>query len=127
MADAIHLLKSYDIDTLLDEIASADPRAYLHRCLAEGIATPRLSWPRVQQLAGCAIVVDAVVTPHDYAFLEHELIADWREHHAAEFAPLKSLAARALQTALHLAGNAAEADPDALAELRQLEQRLAAA
>ena len=125
MADVIHLFRSYDIDTLLDEIASADPQAYLHRCLAEGIASPRLSWVRVQQLAGCALVVDAVVTRHDYDFLEHELIADWREHHAAGFAPLKSLAARALQTALRLAGNAADAD--ALAELRQLEQRLAAA
>ncbi len=125
MTDAIHLLKSYDIDTLLDEIASADPPAYLHRCLAEGIASPHLSWLRVQQLAGCAIVVDAVATPHSYDFLEPELIADWREHHAAEFQALKALAARALQAALRAAGGSTDAD--ALAELRQLEQRLAAA
>lgn len=125
MTDAIHLLKSYDIDTLVDEIASADPAAYLHRCLAEGIASPRLSWPRLQQLAGCAMVVDAVVTPHDYDFLEPELIADWREHRAAAFLPLRALAVRALQAALRQAGS--DADADALAELRRVEQRLAAA
>ena len=125
MADAEHLLISYDIDSLLDEIASADPPAYLHRCFAEGIATARLSWSRVQQLAACAMVVDAVASGHDYAALEHELIADWREHYAAEFVPLKAMAARALQTVL--SGAAAAEDAEALAELRQLEQRLAAA
>jgi hypothetical protein len=124
MADAEHLLKSYDIESLLDEIASADPPAYLHRCFAEGIAATRLSWIRVQQLAACAMVVDAVLTAHPYQALEGEMIADWREHYAAQFAQLKGLAARALQAAL--AGATSGEDPEALAELRQLEQRLEA-
>lgn len=45
-----HLLNSYDVRDLLDEIASADPPAYLRRCFAEGISTPTLSFSRVQQL-----------------------------------------------------------------------------
>ena len=125
MSDPLHLLRSYDIDALLDEVAGADPQSYLHRCLAEGVAAPRLSWQRVQQLAACAILIDAVATAHDYDFLEHELIADWREHRAADFRALKSLAARALQAALRQ--TASVPDADALAELRELEQRLAAA
>ena len=125
MTDTPHLLRSYDIDALLDEVVGADPQAYLRRCLAEGIATPRLSWSRVQQLAACAILVDAVAASHDYAFLEHELIADWREHRAADFRGLKSLATRALQAALRQA--AAVPDAESLSELRELEQRLAAA
>ena len=124
VADAEHLLKSYDIESLLDEIASADPPAYLHRCFAEGIAATHLSWSRVQQLAACAMVVDAVAGAHDYEVLEHELIADWREHYAVQFAALKALAARAVQAAL---GAAAVEDTEALAELRQLEQRLGSA
>jgi hypothetical protein len=125
VAESLHLLRSYDIDALLDEVAGADPPAYLRRCLAEGIAAPRLTWVRVQQLAACAILIDAVAASHDYDFLEHELIADWREHHAADFRGLKSLAARALQAALRQA--ASVADADAMTELRNLEQRLAAA
>ncbi|MFI4889478.1 MAG: hypothetical protein ACHQIL_03000 [Steroidobacterales bacterium] len=122
MSDVEHLLKSYDIESLLDEIASADPPAYLHRCFAEGIAAALLSWSRLQQLAACAMVVDAVAGQHDYAAFEHELIADWRAHYAMEFVALKALAARALQYALN--GAAAIEDTEALAELRQLEQRL---
>jgi hypothetical protein len=125
VADAEHLLKSYDIESLLDEIASADPPAYLHRCFAEGIAAAYLSWGRVQQLAACAAVVDAVACGHDYPDLEHELIADWREHYAAQIGALKSLAARALQRVE--GGAAAVEDPEALAELRQIGQRLGAA
>jgi len=34
MASYEHLLKSYDVGDQLDEIASADPPAYLRRCLA---------------------------------------------------------------------------------------------
>ena len=125
VADAEHLLKSFDIGSLLDEIASADPPAYLHRCFAEGVAGATLSWPRVQQLAVCAMVMDAVVGGHLYAEFEQELIADWREHYQPQFASLKALAVKALQAAIER--GAAPADPDALGELRQLEQRLAGA
>jgi hypothetical protein len=125
VADAEHLLKSYDIESLLDEIASADPPAYLHRCIAEGLAAATLSWSRVQQLAACAMVIDAVAGGHAYAEFEQELIADWREHYQPQFAALKAQAARALQGAIERA--AAVADPEALEELRQLKQRLAGA
>ncbi len=122
VADAEHLLKSYDIDALLDEIASADPPAYLHRCFAEGVATAQLSPVRIQELAACAMVLDAVADAHDYPALEQELIADWRERYLAQFAALKALAARALQGAIDRP--AAPADQEALGELRELEHRL---
>ena len=51
MAAYEHLVKSYDVRDLLDDIASADPPAYLRRCFAEGYSAPSLSWSRVQQLA----------------------------------------------------------------------------
>lgn len=120
-----HLLEAFDVDSLLDEIASSDPPAYLHRCFAEGLATAHLSWPRIQQLAACALVVDAVADGHDYASLEPELIGDWRAHLAAPFAALKPLAARALKEALRQ--SPAPQQPEALAELNDLAQRLAAA
>ena len=44
MAGFEHLVKSYDVGDLLDEIASADPPAYLRRCFAEGSSAPVLSW-----------------------------------------------------------------------------------
>jgi hypothetical protein len=125
VADAEHLLKSYDIESLLDDIASADPPAYLHRCFAEGLAARTLPWVRVQQLAACAMVIDAVAGGHVYAEFEQELIADWRERYQLQFAALKGVAAKALQGAIDR--GAAPIDPDALGELRQLEQRLAAA
>ncbi|HEV7612051.1 MAG TPA: hypothetical protein VGO37_09265 [Steroidobacteraceae bacterium] len=53
-------MKSYNVGDLLDDIASADPPAYLRRCLAEGYSAPGLSWKRVQQLALSAMVVDAI-------------------------------------------------------------------
>ena len=37
MAGFEHLLKSYDVSDTLDDIASADPPAYLRRCFAEGL------------------------------------------------------------------------------------------
>jgi hypothetical protein len=123
VADAEHLLKSFDLAFMLDEIASADPPAYLHRCFAEGQAAATLSWPRVQQLAACAMVIDAVAFGHIYAEFEQELIADWREHYQPQFAALRGLAAKALQAAIDQ--GAAPVDPDALLEMRQLEQRLA--
>ncbi len=36
MAGFEHLIKSYDVRDLLDDIASSDPPAYLKRCFAEG-------------------------------------------------------------------------------------------
>ncbi len=52
MAGFEHLLKSYDIGDVLDEVASADPPAYLRRCFAGGIPTPTLSFARIRQIAG---------------------------------------------------------------------------
>jgi len=66
MAGFEHLIESYDVRDLMDDIASADPAAYLHRCFAEGISASALSWPRVQQLAVCAMVLDAIVNDRDY-------------------------------------------------------------
>jgi hypothetical protein len=122
MAGFEHLVKSYDVGDLLDDIASADPPAYLRRCLAEGSSDPTLSWTRVQQLAVCAMVVDAIVNDRDYEFFERELIADWRVHYAAPCAKLKDLALLALHRALE---RDRPQDPDAAAELEQLETRLA--
>jgi hypothetical protein len=92
-----HLLKAYDITDLLDDIASSDPPAYLRRCFAEGDSAPYLSWPRVQQLAACAMVLDAVVNGRDYPGFEPELIADWRQHYAATLAKLRQPACAALR------------------------------
>src|SRR5271165_969014 len=76
MAGFEHLLKAYEVGDQLDDIASADPPAYLRRCFAEGSSAAVLSWMRVQQLAVCAMVLDAVVNDRDYEFFERELIAD---------------------------------------------------
>ena len=122
MADFEHLLKSYDISDALDEIASADPPAYLHRCFAEGSSASALSWRRVQQLAVCAMVLDAIVNDRDYEFFERELIADWRTHYAAKCARLKEPAGAALKRARE---RDRPEDPEALAELELLEHRVA--
>ena len=124
MATYEHLVKSYDVGDLLDDIASADPPAYLRRCFAEGHSAPVLSWSRVQQLAVCAMVLDAIVNGRDYAFFEHELIADWRIHYASACAKLKDTAAQALRRVLE---RDRPPDPDAAAELEQLASSLAAA
>ena len=118
-----HVLKSYDLADLVDDIASANPPAYLRRCFAEGVSAPRLSWPRVQELAACALVLDAVVEGRDDAGLEPELLADWRAHYGGEFAKLKGLAAQALARAAGPEGP--PADAEMLAELQQLRGRLA--
>lgn len=60
MAAYEHLVKSYNVRDRLDDIASADPPAYLRRCFAEDCSAPSLSWSQVQQLAVCAMVLDAV-------------------------------------------------------------------
>ncbi len=121
MAAFEHLLQAYDVGDLLDEIASADPPAYLRRCFAEGISSPVLSWPRVQQLGLCAMVLDAVVHDRDYKEFEQELIADWRAHHGPACARIQDTAAAALRRA---AADWRAAAPDAAVELEELERRL---
>ncbi|MGA2707844.1 MAG: hypothetical protein ACLQJ0_03065 [Steroidobacteraceae bacterium] len=118
-----HLLKSYDVTDELDEIASADPPAYLRRCFAEALSAPRLTERRFQQVVACALVVDAVVHERDYPGLEPELIADWRTHYGLVFAQFKPAAIAALKR-----GQAADsplADSEAIAELGVLLQHLA--
>jgi hypothetical protein len=124
MAGFEHLVESYDVGDLLDDIASADPPAYLRRCFAEGISAPSLSWQRVQQLALCAMVLDAIVNARDYEYFERELIADWRIHYARSCAKLKDTALQALQRVL---ARDRPANPEAAAELETLIKRLAGA
>ena len=121
MATYEHLLKSYDVHDALDDIGSADPPAYLRRCFAEGHSASSLSWGRVQQLAVCAMVLDAVVNDREYDFFEHELIADWRIHYAGACSRLKSTAAQALHRVLE---QDRPQDPEAAAELEQLASRV---
>jgi hypothetical protein len=122
MADFAHLIQSYDVGDLLDDIASADPPAYLRRCFAEGSSAPALSWPRVQQLSVCGMVLDAIVNDRDYEFFEHELIADWRVHYARACMKIRSTAAQALHRVLE---RFRPADGEAAAELETLAARLA--
>jgi hypothetical protein len=124
MAGFEHLLKSYDVSDMLDDIASADPPAYLRRCFAEATSAPSLSWARVQQLALCAMVLDSIINARDYDLLEPELIADWRVHYGHACAHVRDTAVLALRRTLE----ALKAqDPDAAAELDELEHRLAPA
>jgi hypothetical protein len=118
-----HLLQSFDFEDQIDEIASADPPAYLRRLFAEGRAAPHLTPVRLQQLAASAIVVDAVLHDRTYDGLESELVVDWRRHYSAPFATLREPAIEALERALVYQPPLAE--PDALQELRELEHRLA--
>lgn len=122
MAGFEHLVKSYDVSDQLDEIASADPPAYLRRCFAEAISAPSLSWARVQQLAVCAMVLDGIVDDREYEFFEHELIADWRMQYAKTCAKMKDLALQALRRVLE---HDRPTDPDAAAEIEMLVTRLA--
>ncbi len=124
MAGFEHLLKSYDVSDLLDDIASADPPSYLRRCFAEACSAPSLSWPRVQQLALCAMVLDSIVNDRDYDVLEPELIADWRSHYGHACAHVKDTAVLALRRAQ---GDLRPQDPDSAAELEELGRRLAPA
>jgi hypothetical protein len=121
MAAFEHLVKSFDVGDLLDDIASSDPPAYLHRCFAEGYAAPVLNWARVQQLAVCAMVLDALLNDRDYEIFEHELIADWRIHYAKACTKFKDTAVQALHRVLER--NRPE-DPEAVAELETLISRL---
>jgi hypothetical protein len=122
MAGFEHLLKSYEVGDQLDDIASSDPPAYLRRCFAEGSSAPSLSWGRVQQLAVCAMVLDAIVNDRDYEDFEHELIADWRVHYAKSCAKFKDVALQALRRVLE---RDRPEDPAAAAELETLVSRLA--
>jgi hypothetical protein len=122
MAGFEHLLKSYEVGDELDDIASSDPPAYLRRCFAEGLSAPSLSWGRVQQLAVCAMVLDAIINDRDYENFEHELIADWRVHYAKACAKIKDTALQALHRVLQ---RDRPDDADAVAELETLVNRLA--
>jgi hypothetical protein len=124
MADFEHLVDSFDVRDQLDDIASADPPAYLRRCFAEGSSAPALSWRRIQQLAVCAMVLDAILDDRDYEFFERELISDWRVHYAARCAKSKELARQALQRILE---RDKPQDTDAVAELELLQNRLGSA
>ncbi|MEP6547936.1 MAG: hypothetical protein ABJD53_10775 [Gammaproteobacteria bacterium] len=124
MAAYEHLLKSYDVRDALDDIASADPPAYLRRCFAEGHSASSLSFSRVQQLAVCAMLLDAVVNDREYEFFEHELIADWRIHYAGACSRLTSTAVQALRRVLE---RDRPQDPEAAAELEQLANSLGTA
>ena len=121
MAGFEHLLESYDVSDMLDDIASADPPAYLRRCFAEGCSTPNLSWTRVQQLALCAMVLDSIINDREYDAFEPELIADWRVHYSHACAHVKDTAVLALRRALEVLR---PRDPDAAAEMEELERRL---
>ncbi len=123
MAGFEHLFKTYDIADQLDDIASADPPAYLRRCFAEGLSTPELSLPRVQQIAVCGMVLDSVVNYRDYATLEPELIADWRAHYEPACERMRDTAVAALRRAVD---QLRTLDEDAASELEDLEHRLAA-
>jgi hypothetical protein len=122
MAGFEHLVGSYDVGDLLDDIASAEPPAYLRRCFAEGCSAASLSWPRVQQLAVCGMVLDAILNDRDYGFFEHELIADWRVHYARACMKMKDTALQALRRVLE---RFRPADADAAADLETLVARLA--
>jgi hypothetical protein len=119
-----HLLDSYDVSDRLDDIASADPPSYLRRCFAEGSSTPSLSWARVQELAVCAMVLDAILNGRAYDALEPELIADWRLHYEHACAGIREVALAALRRASE---SAQAHDPEAGAELAELEHRLSGA
>ena len=121
MAAFEHLLKSYDVSDMLDDIASADPPSYLRRCFAEGYSSPSLSWARMQQLALCAMVLDSIINDREYDVLEPELIADWRLHYGHACVHVKDTAVLALRRALDVLR---QRDPDAAAEMEELERRL---
>jgi hypothetical protein len=115
-----HLLQSCDVGDMLDDIASADPPAYLRRCFAEGCSSPTLSWPRVQQIALCAMVLDSVLNSRNYEGIESELIADWRMHFSHACGQMRELALEALRRAAQTPALPAEA----AAELGELTHRL---
>jgi hypothetical protein len=116
-----HLLQSCDVGDMLDDIASADPPAYLRRCFAEACSSPVLSWSRIQQLALCAMVLDSIVNNRDYQGLEPELISDWRVHFSHACTQMRDIAAEALRRSAAMPAVPTDAAP----ELAELEHRLA--
>lgn len=123
MASFEHLLQSCDVGDMLDEIASADPPAYLRRCFAEGCSSSALSWPRIQELGLCAMVLDSIVNGRDYEGLEPELVSDWRVHFSHACSQMRDIAVQALRRA----GEMPVVPGDAAPELAELEHRLAPA
>jgi hypothetical protein len=121
MASFGHLLKSYDVDDLLDKVASADPPAYLRRCFAEACSAASLSPDRIQEIAVCAMILDAIIDDRDYELFEHEMIADWRVHYAGACSHLRATALEALRRALD---RDRPQDEDAARELQELAARL---
>jgi hypothetical protein len=119
------LLKSLGVDDLLDEIASANPPAFLRRCFAEGLSSPRLADALARQVVGCAIVLDAVVNEREYPGVEPELIADWRVHYGRTLVALEPLAVQALRRAVEQddALSAGETGDD----MQELQRRLGSA
>jgi phosphate uptake regulator len=67
------------------------------------------------------MVLDSILNDRVYVSFEPELIADWRAHYGSKFARMKDNAVAALRRALE---NLRSRDPDAAAELEELEQRL---
>lgn len=122
MASFDHLLRAFDVRDQLDEIASADPPAYLRRCFAEGLSSPDLSLIRVQQITVCSMVLDSILHDRAYEPIEAELIADWRAHYATACMRMRETAIGALRRA---AGLLRAFDAAAAAELEELERRLA--
>lgn len=120
MAGFEHLLQSCDVGDMLDDIASADPPAYLRRCFAEGCSSPG-TWPRVQEIALCAMVLDSILNEREYPGFEPELMADWRMHYSHACTQMRGLALEALRRA----GEMPSLPADAAAELAELTQRLA--
>ena len=119
-----HVLKSFDVSDCLDEIASADPPAFLKRCFAEGVSAPSVSFARVQELAVCAMVLDSIINGRAYDVLEPELISDWRQHYARDCVHLRDNAIAALRRART---SLRPQDADAAAELGELERHLTTA
>jgi len=118
-----HLLQSCDVGDMLDEIASADPPAYLRRCFAEGCSSANLSWSRIQELGLCAMVLDSIVNAREYEGLEPELVSDWRVHFSHPCSQMRTIALEALRHAGEMPAVPADAAP----ELAEIEHRLAAA
>jgi hypothetical protein len=118
-----HLLQSCDVADMLDDIASSDPPAYLRRCFAEGCSAPVLSWPRIQELALCAMVLDSILNDRSYEGMEPELTADWRVHFLAACSRMRDTALEALRRA----AGSPQVHADAAPELAELVHRLAPA
>jgi len=124
MAAFEHLLNSLRLADLVDDIVSANPPAFLRRCFAEGLSSPRLTDAHAREVVGCAVVLDAVVNERDYPGVEPELLSDWRVHYGKTLASLEPLAVQALQRAAEQDAAFSAADTDE--EMKELQRRLGA-